>query len=135
MSSVNDEREPDREGDDGAVDRDRGALRRRVEAEPRERLDARVAEPEPGGRAGNVASSSVSVSSWRAMRDRPAPSACRVASSFMRALERTSIRLVTLTAPTSSTNTTPPHSRIQRAPHVADQERPAAGRRPCGSRR
>ena len=41
----------------------------------------------------------------------PAPSACRVASSFIRALDRTSMRLVTLTPPTSSTNTTPPHSR------------------------
>ena len=41
----------------------------------------------------------------------------------MRALERTSIRLVTFTAPTSSTKTTPPHEQIQRAPHVANQIR------------
>jgi hypothetical protein len=45
-----------------------------------------------------------------ASRELPAPIALRVASSLMRALVRTSARLVMLTAAISITNTTPPQS-------------------------
>ena len=89
------------------------ALRRRFETESGERSNAGVAQPEAEQRRRPPTSSIVSVRSWPAMRASPAPSAWRVASSFIRALDRTSIRLVTFTAPTSSTNTTPPQSRYR----------------------
>ena len=49
------------------------------------------------------------------MRPRLAPRMWRVASSFIRTLERTSTRLVTFTAPMSSTKSAPPHSRYSTA--------------------
>ncbi len=70
----------------------------RVPAAP----SARPSRPPP------TASTTLSVSSWRAMRHRPAPSANRVASSRDRAVDRTSTRLAMFTHPISSTSRTPP---------------------------
>ena len=57
-------------------------------------------------------STTLSVSSWRMIRRRPAPSAARTASSRVRALARASSRLATLAQQISSTNPTTPRNSI-----------------------
>ena len=57
-----------------------------------------------------VASTKLSVNSWRTMRPRAAPSATRIASSRSRAVARASNRLARFTDAMSSTNPTAPSS-------------------------
>ena len=76
--------------------------------------------------APNVASTRLSVSSCATMRDRPAPSAERTASSRARTLPRASSRFATLAQHSSSTNPTTPSRRRDvfcsaRAHHAAAQ--------------
>ena len=53
-------------------------------------------------------SNTLSVSNWRTMRARPAPSAERIANSRLRTVARTSSRLATLAQEISSTSPTAP---------------------------
>ena len=67
-----------------------------------------------------TASSTLSVSSWRTIRPRLAPSAARTAISFCRASARDSSRFATFAQAMSSTKPTAPIRIDQRTPHVAD---------------
>ena len=75
-----------------------------------------------------IASSVLSVSSWRTSRPRPAPSAARIASSRLRRSMRESIRFATLAQAISSTQPTAPSSTrsVGRARSVSSSPRPTA---------
>ena len=71
--------------------------------------------------AAHSASTTLSVSSWRTMRPRPAPSAVRTAISRARAAPRASSRLATLPQAISSTSADRREQRQQPLPDVADE--------------
>ena len=83
-------------------------------------------------------STRLSVSSWRMMRRRPAPSAERTASSRVRTVARASSRLATFAQQISSTKPTTPRNSIDVSREIAADDRivhaPRASRRgPCWS--
>ena len=63
--------------------------------------------------AATIVNRRCSSTSWRAIRQRLAPSAIRVASSFSLARDRTNTRLATFTQPINNTNRAPPHNRYK----------------------
>ena len=66
-----------------------------------------TARPRPSG-AETAPSTTLSVSSWRTIRARPAPIAARTEISRLRAVARASSRLATLAQAMSSTKVTAP---------------------------
>ena len=86
-----------------AVDRDFLGARREARGEGDEQVARPASRPAGRARRRRRASSVLSVSSWRAMRPRPAPSALRSASSRSRPITRASARLATFAATSSST--------------------------------
>ena len=77
------------------------------------------------------ASTALSVRHWRTSRQRPAPSATRMASSRSRETARASIRLATLAHAISSTRRDGAQQQPQRGPHVAHIAAVAAVRASC----
>ena len=93
--------------------------------EPRLERGNALARPhrqrEAGERRRAIASTTLSTSTPRTSRTRPAPSAVRIAISRVRPSARVSTRLATLTQTISSTKPTAPSSSSSGVPHVADQ--------------
>ena len=133
-STPTSERDRQREQDDRGVHVDLGAARQPIQSEAGRARQHGLSDGSPSAPPATV-STTVSVSSWRVRRGSAAPSACRVASSLIRARRAHEHQIGDVHARQSAAR----RSRRPRGGRASCGRRwsgpPAARRRRCGSRR